>query len=82
MIFLALTRKGVESYQALGSGATGALWLGAGILSEKELVSLRASGVDASDFNYTIELHDSEALACAIETIKEHHPGQPLWVEA
>jgi hypothetical protein len=82
MIFLALTRAGVESYQALDCKADGTLWLAAGVLSDEELIALRASGVDISDFNYTIESHEVEVIAGAVETIREHHPGQAVWVEA
>jgi hypothetical protein len=36
---------------------------------------------DLSDFNYTMAANDHAALAGALETIKEHHPGQAVWVE-
>lgn len=81
MVFLANTRIGYEAYQELGIGA-GALWLGAEVLSEDELATLRQAGVDVTDFNYKIEPHEYEVIAGAVETIKEHHPGQAVWVEA
>lgn len=64
MVFLAITRNGYEVYRALGS-SVGALWVGAGVLSDEELASLRHSGVDVSDFNYEIDLHESEVIAGA-----------------
>jgi hypothetical protein len=81
MVFLAVTRSGYEAYRALGRSAD-ALWVGAGVLSDKELASLRRSGVDVSDFNYEIELHESEVIAGAVDTIKEHHPGEVLWIQS
>jgi hypothetical protein len=80
MVFLAITRKGYENYRALGHAA-GSLWLCTDVLSENELVALRQSGIDVSVFNYKIESHEAGVLAGAVETIKEHHPGEQLWVE-
>ena len=82
MVFLAITRQGYESYSTLGGITAGALWVAAGVLSGEEIATLRASGGDVSDFNYTIEPHESEVISGAVETIKEHHPGEPVWVEA
>jgi hypothetical protein len=82
MVFLAITRQGYESYSALGGVAAGPLWVAAGVLTDEELARLRVAGGDVSDFNYTIELHEAEVILGAVETIKEHHPGEPVWVEA
>lgn len=59
----------------------GALWVTAGVLSDDELAALRSAGVDVSDFNYTIEKNEYDAIAGAVETIKEHHPSETVWVE-
>ena len=80
MVFLAITRAGYEAHLALGASA-GPLWVSAEVLSEGELAALRKSGVEVSDFNYKIEPHEKEVVAGAVETIKEHHPGQVVWVE-
>ena len=81
MVFLAITRKGYESYRTLAH-AVGALWVTANVLSDKELAELREAGVDVSDFNYTIEPQETEVIAGAVETIKEHHPGEVVWIES
>jgi hypothetical protein len=80
MVFLAVNRSGYEAYRALG--ISGALWVGAGVLSDEELASLRRLGVDVTNFNYEIELHDSEVISGAVDTIKEHHPGEVLWMQS
>ena len=82
MVFLAITRQGYESYCTLGGITAGALWVAAGVLSSEELATLRAAGGDVSDFNYAIEPHESDVISGAVETIKEHHPGESVWVEA
>ena len=80
MVFFAITRKGYESYLALRD-AVGALWLGAEVLSDEEVAGLRQLGISVSVFNHVIEPHDTDVLANAVETIKEHHLGEPLWIE-
>lgn len=80
MVFLAITRAGVETFLASGKSA-GSLWVGAGLLSEEERAAIWRSGVDLSEFNYTIERHQQDAIAGAVDTIREHHPGQAVWVE-
>jgi len=81
MIFLATTRSGYESYRSLGKVA-GALWLAAKVLSAEELRELREAGTDVTDFDYEISSEDADVVAGAVETIKEHHPGEAIWVEA
>lgn len=81
MVFLALTRSGYDAYRALARVDI-PLWIGAGVLSGVELSALRLSGVNVSDFNYRIEPHEEEVISGAVETIKEHHPGMTVWVEA
>lgn len=81
MVFLALTRGGLESYEALGQDP-GPLWLAAGVLSGDELAALRLRHRSVTDFNYAIEPSEVEVVAGAVETIKEHHPGDAVWVEA
>lgn len=82
MIFLALTRKGYESYKSIENNSKFSLWLSAGIFSNAELITLRESGAVFSDFNYVVEPNDKEAISCAIDTIKEHHPNETVWVES
>jgi hypothetical protein len=79
--FLVLTQYSYSSYLALGGKSAGAIWLAADVLSESELELLRANGTDATVFNYTIDPQDYETISCALETIKEHHPNQCVWVE-
>jgi hypothetical protein len=81
MVFLALTRKGYDSHQYLEGKEGNALWLSAGILSKTELAVLRESGANVTDFNYAIEPSDKETISCAVDTIKEHHPHETIWVE-
>jgi hypothetical protein len=58
-----------------------ALWLSAGVLTADELRGVRGQGLNVTDFDYEIAPGDFDTLADAVSTIKEHHPGQPIWIE-
>lgn len=79
MVFFVISRRGFESYSKLGSPKP-PLWVSAGVLSAQELEALRAADVEVSDFSYALELDDSVGIEGAVETIREHHPGQTVWV--
>ena len=80
MVFLATTRRGYESFMTLNAGD--ALWLSAGLLTADELREMRGQGIKVTDFDYEIAPGDFDTLDDAVSTIKEHHPGQPIWIEA
>ncbi|RQP24221.1 hypothetical protein DZC73_12955 [Albitalea terrae] len=77
MVFLAITSAGLA--EALRQAADShTVWCGSDAISEAGWASLGAP--DLSRFTYP--LGDRELLEDAITTIKEHHPGQTIWVEA
>lgn len=79
MVFFVISREAFKSYGSLGR--TGApVWVSAGVLTDEELASLRDQNIDVSDFNYSLEPGDSAGIQAAMETIREHHPGQTVWV--
>jgi hypothetical protein len=80
VVFLATTRRGYESFMALNAGA--ALWLSAGLLTAEELSRSRDRGIKVTDFAHEIRSDDLDALTDAVSTIKEHHPGESVWIEA
>jgi len=76
MIFLAISPAGLA--MALRSAAADdAIWCGADAITE---VEFQAHG-DArlTRFDYDVGVHE---LDDALDTIREHHPGQTIWVEA
>jgi hypothetical protein len=81
VVFFVLSRKGFEDYLAVKDKLVAPLWISAGVISQSELESLRYSGADVTDFNYAIDLSENEFIDDAIETIKEHHPGEVIWVQ-
>jgi hypothetical protein len=79
MVFFVISRAGFESYHSL-CGAGAPLWGCAGLLDVDELAALRAKSVYVTDFNYILEPNDYAGIAGALETIREHHPAQIVWV--
>ncbi|WPP01690.1 hypothetical protein SFA35_10220 [Pseudomonas sp. HR96] len=79
MIFFAIDRRGYDDYVRLAHPGA-ALWLAADVLSEQELQSLRSTGVPVSCFTYSLSAHESDAMQHAVQTIREHHPGETVWV--
>jgi hypothetical protein len=81
VVFFVISRKGFEDYLAIKDKLVAPLWISAGVISQSELESLRNSGADVTDFNYAIGLNENEVIDDAIQTIKEHHPGEVIWLQ-
>jgi hypothetical protein len=79
MPFLAITRAGVKLVIEHLEGKF-PVWLGAEVLSHGEIAILRRRGFDVSVFSYAVQT--PEDIECAVSTLREHHPDQPVWVEA
>jgi hypothetical protein len=75
-----ITRFGFESVKSVLSKEI-TLWIGSDVLSDSELAELRESGIQVTNFSFKINLFDKELLDSAIETIKEHHPKQLIFME-
>lgn len=80
MIFLALTRSGLDELILLRKTPDVVIWCGSNVLSEAEYAAL--SGVNISRFTYPLESRDGEAFQCALETIVDHHANEKIWIES
>lgn len=81
MIFFVISRKGFESYLSVATNVSAPLWVSAGVLSQSELDELRSREVNITNFNYEIGLNETEVIEDAIETIREHHPDEVIWIQ-
>ena len=78
MVYLAITPAGLaEAMNAAPSPCT--VWCGADAISEEAYEAIPA-GVRRTRFIY--DLGDRFLLDDAVGTIREHHPGQAIWIEA
>ena len=56
------------------------LWIGSDVLSEAEIQKLRAMEREVSVFIHPVRTPDE--IEDAVPTLREHHPDEPVWVEA
>lgn len=81
MPFLVMTRAGWDDLLAGAQSLSTPIWLGAGVLTPKELADHRARGLEISVFDSAISHDDPDAMIDAMDTIAEHHPEKSIWVE-
>lgn len=82
MILFILTKEGFNEMEPFIKTAKYPIWLNDGILSQAETDLLISENVEVSYFNYVVDIEDEEALAEAIFTVAEHHPGERIWSES
>ena len=80
MIFYAKSKKGVTDFVNLAKSDS-VLWIRYGVLSEDECHLLRQRGFNVTQFTRPSPLPEHEEIACNLETIEEHHPEEPIWME-
>jgi hypothetical protein len=81
MVFLVLSRAGFDELVRDRGRVPSPLWVTAGVLSDTELSELRSQGIDVTDFTWDLEPGDSLGLEVALDTVREHHPSEHIWVE-
>lgn len=81
MVVFAITRDGYLELEPIIKTLNYPVWVGAGVLSTNELAELRSSGLDLTEFSYSIEPTDMGTIQGALETIATHHPEQRVWLE-
>lgn len=78
MVYLAITPGGLaEALRAAPSAST--VWCGADAISEEAYAAIPA-GDQPTRFIY--DLGDRFLLDDAVGTMREHHPGHSIWIEA
>lgn len=82
MVFFALTRSGYEDFERyLGARPDIALWVNKGVMSPTELMQVRATGLSVTIFTRKIDAFDGTSVDEAVNTIREHHPSESIWIE-
>jgi hypothetical protein len=81
MVFLILSRTGFEELKALLGKCPSPCWVNGDVFSEQELEELRQKGEDISRFSYVISKEDFASLEAVLNTIRDHHPQETIWVE-
>lgn len=83
MIYFATSRQSYDQLATSSAWPPAALWVSFGVLTPSELTELRAKGLNVTDFTNPINPSDTSemAMADALETIREHHPGEAVWID-
>lgn len=81
LVLFALTKHGLSEMLDLAGGSESAIWLNDGLLDAADLDQLRAEGLVLTNFVHWIDPADEAAVRSAVETIREHHPNQVLYIE-
>ena len=81
MVIFVLTISGYKEMESLIKESNSPTWINEGILNAPELEELRNSGVDITNFTYHKDKKDNYEIQDALNTIREHHPGQSIWTE-
>ncbi len=82
MVFFALSKSGVLEYERLQPRIDRLeLWVGNAVLTQEEISALRATGAAVSVFTAQIHPTDTQAVSHALDVIREHHPGETIWME-
>ena len=81
MIYFVCSRQSYEQLAGSPAWPPSALWVTPGVLEPSSLAELRASGMVVTNFTTSINSGDLVALAEAVDTIRQHHPGQAVWVD-
>jgi hypothetical protein len=79
MVFLAITAGGLQDALRASDQGTNAIWCGADAISGSDYAALEHANV--SRFTYPLQAQPDDVLAAAVNIIKEHHPGESVWVE-
>jgi hypothetical protein len=81
MVFLLLDPAALQETLELAKQAGAHVWLGSEAISEKEHKLLCASGSSITRFSYELRGSGREVVEGALLTVKEHHPGEVIWVQ-
>jgi len=77
MIFLAITEKGLKEAIEMKKITSLHIWCGLDAMSEFNEME---KGI--SKFDYHLKGEKKEIIEDALNTIKEHHPGEVIWIES
>ncbi|MEP7706821.1 hypothetical protein [Paraglaciecola sp. 25GB23A] len=78
MVFLVLDKHAFEEALKIRNVA---LWVGSNLLTKLNHGEMVANGMNVTRFNYPINPLNQLEIDDALETIKEHHPSENIWVQ-
>ena len=81
MVFLALEPNAAAEAIAIARHTGAAVWVGSDAMTHEQHYAIAADGVNLTRFAYPLSWVEGEVVAEALETVREHHPGETVWVQ-
>jgi hypothetical protein len=81
MVYLALNRTSALEAIRVAHTQASAIWVGSDAITEDEHQVFSSKGVNLTRFSYPLAGAESDIVAEALATIREHHPGETIWVQ-
>jgi hypothetical protein len=81
MVFFILTRGGFDELRNSFARVPSSVWINKDVLSMNEIETLRKDRIDVMNFVRYIDPFNESAIADAMSTVQDHHPGERVWVE-
>jgi hypothetical protein len=81
MIAFIPTRAGYDDLIAAAGRLPDACWVNRGVLTTEEILQAR-SHTQLNTFTDFVDIANASELAAALATLREHHPGESIWIEA
>jgi hypothetical protein len=81
MVFLVLQPGAVVEALRLAQQAGCAVWVGSEAVTQEQHQQLTRSGVNVTRFPYPLANASAVVIEDAVNTIKEHHPDEVIWVQ-
>lgn len=78
MVIFPLSYKGFKEMEPVIKTGKCSVWLGANVVSDDEVESVRELDVEVTVFNYEVDINDVQGV---LQTISQHHPGETIWQE-
>lgn len=80
-VYLAIERAAALEAVKLAQKESSAVWVGVDAFSEEEIKGFRLDGVNLTTFVFPLSKRPTEELSSVLDTIREHHPGETIWVQ-
>jgi hypothetical protein len=81
VVFLALDPDAAAQAIAVARQIGAAVWVGSDAMSHDEHYRIAAEGVNLTRFAYQLVNATAAVVDDALETVREHHPGEVVWVQ-
>ena len=80
MVYIVLTAEGLNDLLQ-SSLEPCVLWINADVASNDRIARLREAGWNVTVWTKRVDFSDRLQWAYELATIREHHPGQMIWME-